>query len=338
MQLDAILEVAIGLVFVWLVISVATMEIQNRIGAWFNWRAEYLEQAIHNMFKDKDMVERFYNHPLILELSLKDKNGGLIKDKKGKVKRPDYIPNPTFATAAFEVIMNAGKGEKDVPVDMLSMTQMKDNMKALWQKNLALASVTHYLYPNMEKDMQAADAKLEQFENKVAEYRKNTEAWFNDVMSQASQWYKLRAQWIAFWIGLGIAIVMNVDSIQVAQKLWLEPSTRAIIVAQAEAQAQSGEPASSALEAINFPVGWTTKKLETNLCGGISVIDYQLVFRSAGECRAVTGLPNLNNFWGILVKLVGYFLSAFAAAQGAPFWFDVLRKLVNVKQASKENQ
>ena len=32
MQLDAILEVAIGLIFAWLVLSVATMEVQNGIG------------------------------------------------------------------------------------------------------------------------------------------------------------------------------------------------------------------------------------------------------------------------------------------------------------------
>jgi hypothetical protein len=39
----------------------------------------------------------------------------------------------------------------------------------------------------------------------------------------------------------------------------------------------------------------------------------------------------LNNGWGMLVKLFGYLLSGAAAAQGAPFWFDVLRKMVGSK-------
>ena len=101
MQLDALLEVAIGTVFVWLVLSVATLEIQNFFTTQRGLRAENLEKAILDMFKNQKLVEKFYNHPLILELS--------PKDKQGKHKRPDNIPNPVFATAALEIILNAGK-------------------------------------------------------------------------------------------------------------------------------------------------------------------------------------------------------------------------------------
>ena len=329
MQLDAILEVAIGLVFVWLVISVATMEGQNRIGILFNWRADYLEKSILSMFKDRTLVEKFYNHPLVLELALKDKDGKTTKDKKGRIKRPEYIPNPIFATAAFEVIMNAGKEGADVPVDTMSIDQMKASMKSLGETNPQLAHVVHYLFPKMGNI-------TDDIETKIAEYRKNTEGWFNDVMSQTSSWYKIRAQWLAFWIGLSIAIILNVDTIHIAQKLWQEPTARAVIVAQAQAEAQNETPSESISFAtaknLNFPIGWTTTALDTNSCNLLSVIDYQLVIRSAGNCLSVTSLPALNNGWGILVKLFGYLLTALAAAQGAPFWFDILRKLVGVRQ------
>ena len=329
MQLDAILEVVIGLVFVWLVISVATMEGQNRIGTLFNWRAKYLEKSILSMLKDRTLVEKFYNHPLVLELASKDKEGKTARDKKGRIKRPDYIPNPIFATAAFEVIMNAGKEGADVPVDTMSIDQMKANMNSLGEKNPELAHVVHYLFPKMgsiSKDVEA----------KIAEYRKNTEGWFNDVMSQTSSWYKIRAQWLAFWIGLSIAIIINIDTIYIAQKLWQEPTARAVIVAQAQAEVQSETPSEnisfSTARSLNFPVGWTTTALDTKSCSMFSVINYQFVIRSAGQCLSITSLPASNNGWGILVKLFGYLLTALAAAQGAPFWFDILRKLVGVKQ------
>ncbi len=327
MQLDAILEVAVGLVFVWLVISVATMEIQNRIGALLNWRAEYLEKSVLSMLKDKELVEKFYKHPLILELSLKDKNGNYIKDKSGKIRQPEYIPNTTFATAALEVIMNAGKDGEDVPVDTMSMDEMKASMKSLGEKNPPLAKMTHYLFPNMEK-------ATDDLEAKISGYRKNTENWFNDVMSQTSNWYKIRAQWVAFWIGLSLAIFINIDTIQVAQKLWQEPTARAVLVAQAQAEAQKDTPSSDGLataRSLNIPIGWTTTSIETKSCGILGISDYRLIIRSGGECLSVTSLPALNNGWGIIVKLFGYLLSGAAAAQGAPFWFDVLRKLVGVK-------
>jgi len=237
MQLDAILEVAIGLVFVWLVISVATMEAQNRIGILLGWRAEYLEKSILTMLKDKTLVDKFYEHPLVMELALKDKNGNHIKDKRGIIRRPEYIPNATFAAVACEVIINAGREGSDVPLDTMSLDQMTASIRSLAEKNPNLARVNHYLLPNMEK-------AVDDIETKLAEYRKNTEGWFNDVMSQTSGWYKIRAQWLAFWIGLAIAVFMNIDTINIAQKLWQEPTARAVIVAQAQAEVQASAPSS----------------------------------------------------------------------------------------------
>ncbi len=335
MQLDAILEVAIGLVFVWLVISVATMEVQNRISALLGWRAEQLEKSILSMLKDEALVKKFYEHPLVIELSPKDSNGNPIKDKNGAIRRPGYIPNATFSAVACEVIMNAGKEGEDIPLDTMSISEIKASLKALAEKNPNLERVNHYLLPNMEKAADNMDAKL-------AEYRKNTEAWFNDVMSQASNWYKLRAQWMAFWIGLAVAVFINIDTINIAQKLWQEPTARAIIVAQAQNTAQSDTPTDTisfaTAKSLNFPAGWTTTSLDTKSCRMIDIIDYEFVIRSAGDCLSVTSLPALNNGWGILVKLFGYLLSAAAAAQGAPFWFDILRKLVGIKPQQPETK
>ncbi len=328
MQLDAILEVAIGLVFVWLVISVATMEVQNRISIALSWREEQLEESILGMLKDKTLVDKFYGHPLMIELALRDKTGKLVRDKKGIIKRPGYIPNTTFAIVACEVIMNAGKEGEDIPLDTMSISEMKASMRSLAEKNPNLERVNHYLMPNMEKAAGNMEAKL-------AEYRKNAEGWFSDVMTQTSNWYKIRAQWMAFWIGLAIAILINIDTINIAQKLWQEPTTRAVIVAQAQAEAQN-EAATESIsfataKSLNFPAGWTTTALDTKSCGIVNIINYQVVIRSAGNCLSVTSLPALNNGWGIFVKLFGYLLSAAAAAQGAPFWFDILRRLAGVK-------
>ena len=328
MQLDAILEVAIGLVFVWLVISIATMEIQNRISLFLGWRAKQLEDSILSMLKDKVLVNKFYDHPLVTELAQKDKNGRSIKDKKGVIRRPEYIPNAVFATVACEVIMNAGKDGEDIPLDTMSVSQMKASMKVLAEKNPDLQRINHYLLPKMEKASGNIEVKLEQ-------YHKNTETWFGDVMLQTSAWYKIRAQWMAFWIGLVIAVLINIDTIHIAQKLWQEPTARSVIVAQAQMEAQNA-PTSDTIsfdvaKNLNFPVGWTTTSLQTKSCGLFNIVDYQLVVRSAGDCLAVTSLPAINNGWGILVKLLGYLLSAAAAAQGAPFWFDVLRKLAGVR-------
>jgi len=322
MQLDAILEVAIGMVFVWLLLSVGTLEIQNRISIRFNWRADLLEKTILDMLKDRQMLESFYNHPLIQQLA--------PKDKRNNFKRPDYIPNPVFATVAFEVIMNAGRSGDTIPVNSMSIEEMLASIKKLRETNPSLARTFQHIVPNIEKE-------VEDFENKVTGFRLNVEGWFNNVMGQASTIYKQRAQVVAFFVGLGFAVLLNIDSIYIAQKLWQDPTARALLVTQAQAQSTLGLPSSDILakaETLNFPIGWTTTPAKDQSCYFIDVEEYQLVIRSAGQCRVLTSLPALNNGWGLIVKLFGYILSGAAAAQGAPFWFDILRKAVGIRPQS----
>ena len=69
MYLQEIFEVAIGLVFVWLVLSTATMQVGEWIANFFKWRAKDLEKAIQRMLSDEDLAELFYDHPLIRSLS-----------------------------------------------------------------------------------------------------------------------------------------------------------------------------------------------------------------------------------------------------------------------------
>lgn len=324
MQLDAVLEVAIGMVFVWLIMSIGTLEIQNRISLWLNWRADLLERTIRDMLKDPQMVKNLYNHPIIQQLT--------PKDKKNNLKRPDYIPNPVFATVAFEVIMNAGKTGDTVPVGRMSIEGMRESVKTLAETNPALARTFQHMVPNLEKD-------VDDLEKRITGYRLNMEDWFHNVMGQASTTYKQRAQVIAFVVGLGIAVLLNIDTINIAQKLWQEPTTRAVLVAQAQAQAAKPDlpPPDLLAQSQNlaFPVGWTTSLANDQSCSLIDTENYQLVIGSAGKCRLLTGLPALNDGWGLLVKLCGYLLSAFAAAQGAPFWFDILRKLVGIRPQSE---
>ena len=41
--------------------------------------------------------------------------------------------------------------------------------------------------------------------------------------------------------------------------------------------------------------------------------------------------PQSNNQTNILLKLAGIFITALAARQGAPFWFDILKRIVNLR-------
>jgi len=123
--------------------------------------------------------------------------------------------------------------------------------------------------------------------------------WFEDVMDRASGEYKRKAIKWAFLIGTTLAIAFNVDSIEIAKSLWREPTLRQVIVAQANNS--EVQPSLEQIGKLGIPIGWSTN------------------------------LPTDGQGW--LLKIMGLMISGLAAAQGAPFWFDILKKLVNLRSS-----
>ena len=323
MQLNAILEVAIGLVFAWLVLSLAVMQVQEWIGTALSWRAKHLSKSIGHLLTDETLRKRFYDHPIIQSFSQPLKNG--------KYGLPSYIPATQFANTLFDLLVHQ-EGDETVVRSPVTFAQLEQAVAQLEPVNPKLAGVL---------SMQLADAKsrAESAEQALDQARAKVGTWFDDAMTRASGWYKRFAQRMALYIGLALAFSMNVDSVQIASQLWREPTVRAVLVAQAGAMQQSDLTAiapnaiDEVYQSLSLPVGWSTTKADVGAPCGLWMIGQPIhpSFPSKGECRQITNLPLLNDGWGWVVKLVGLLISGAAAAQGAPFWFDMLKRLINIR-------
>ena len=437
MYLQEILEVATGLVFMWLVLSLSAMQFQEWIANLFKWRAKGMEGAIRSMLGGLDegheLTEILYNHPLIASLS------------SSTHKKLSYIPAGKFALALFDIVMSAGteawpvkKALAEVEAQVASIanpdqkklaeedlqallatakqiagTQLGDaavdslklQMQTYGEKypefklaiDLALPQIDIYyqkmieeqqkvapgrqnkdltlhqlrlgllametIYPNTKKALGALLAGAEEYaregEQALATARKNVETWFNDSMDRLSGWYKRRAQLIAFTIGIVLALLLNVDSINIATSLWREPTLRQDIVANATAYAQQTQtplpgtepgqagtsPVASVKElqqqltALDIPLGWALTPFDTGgkQCALIPINADQVFGFSGKDEKGQTVCKYVSNFpidWSSgLAKFAGLMMSGAAAAQGAPFWFDILKKLINVRSA-----
>lgn len=201
-------------------------------------------------------------------------------------------------------------------------------------------------------------------ERALATARQNVEKWFNDAMDRLSGLYKRKVQTATFLLGLLLAIFLNIDSINIAFSLWREPTLRQTVVAQAEAYVQQqsqgaeeeGMPLVSPgitvkalqdqLRDLTLPVGWVNDPLprsESIGCDPYSASAYakdgtetHIMGIPIGEvCYPLTNTYPLDaEHWvGWLMKILGMVLSGAAAAQGAPFWFDILKKFVNIRSS-----
>jgi hypothetical protein len=55
--------------------------------------------------------------------------------------------------------------------------------------------------------------------------------------------------------------------------------------------------------------------------------------RLGGECYPIANTPKFNDPTGWLLKIVGLLISGIAAAQGAPFWFDLLKNIIKIRSS-----
>jgi hypothetical protein len=217
---------------------------------------------------------------------------------------------------------------------------------------LALQKTNPRLSRSVTAILRQADGSILRADQLVATTRVNLESWFNDAMDRLSGTYKRKAQVTAFIIGLILALLLNVDSISVATSLWREPTLRQAIIAQAQSYtlpaASQGSTATvsplqnilaleTQLQALNIPFGWTFASFNTagHQCSLLPIKAGQIWgipsrdSQAQPVCLRFSNLPPDIISW--LIKLLGMLMTAAAAAQGAPFWFDILGKLVNVR-------
>jgi hypothetical protein len=138
--------------------------------------------------------------------------------------------------------------------------------------------------------------------------RVRVESWFDDAMDRLSGIYKRRSQAIHMLFGLAVAVGFNVDSIHIAQVLWQDAGKRQALVALAQSYTttnttlpapRSVDQMVSQLESLPIPTGWDSWQA-----------------------------PRKALLW--LYPLIGWSITGFAVSLGAPFWFDLLQKVMNV--------
>jgi hypothetical protein len=219
-------------------------------------------------------------------------------------------------TDALEPILDKWLETKPPENEDEMLAQIMNGAVALAWSNPGLQRALGNLVGNAK--IYAADS-----EKAIALARTNVETWFNDTMDRASGWYKRNRQIGAFVIALVFAALINVDSINIATHLWREPTLRQAVAAQAEQ--------------YKLPVVGDSGQATSQ--GPQDVEDLETTFGELQQSLQKLNLPigwkQRPQGWGILSTLGGLIITAGAATLGAPFWFDILQKLIGIRSAGK---
>lgn len=175
--------------------------------------------------------------------------------------------------------------------------------------------------PNLRKVL---DFLWRQSNGKVEVFQAKVEDWFDDVMARAKDWFGDATKWRLFFIGVVLAGILNADTLQIYKSLSMNAALRDELVEKAQDFSDSRK---------SVPAGPDTSKTFEQ-----AKTDYQVTQQLYNETvQSPLGLgwssstPLPADFWAWLIKVVGWMLTGVAVTLGAPFWFDMLRKLLALK-------
>lgn len=406
------LNVAIGVTFYFLLISIVAMAATEVVELMWKQRGTLLEQGVRSLLQDgsgNGLAKAFYHHPLIRPLYARPgaptapPPEATDAASPNLAHKPDYIPSRDFALAVLD-LLGLTKAPDQVPP--ASLAQRLDDATAevieaaSGQDGLTLTDA------EVQAIQRALRPLLADVGADLDQARLHIEAWYNSAMDRVSGWYKRHAQKVALVTGCVLALFLNADSIFVIKSLSENDGLRTALVAAAEAYVQEAaesattpdghgaadstasdstaalpvrtdssaadsdqahyeeavrryEESVQQLATLGLPLGWErgnpsamwprrltvteddaatayADSLERGLLpADASVKTFTHRLREARP-GAVPSLWDSMTWWGM--KLLGLFLTGLAVSLGAPFWFDVLNKLMVVRSTVKPHE
>ncbi len=354
----AIIETAIGLILVFLVVSLVCSALREMVESLLKQRALDLERGIRELLNDSDgkgLATALYGHPLVFGLFSGKYEPQELKGKlsvwfgRGR-NLPSYIPTSTFAQALVD-LYKQGK-------------------------------INGIYHPEINNLMRV----LSEGAGDTAQLRKNVEEWFDGAAERMSGWYKRRTYAVLLALGIATALLFNVNAIVIAHELYNRSDLRAAVNASAEkvvaagldqndcqrpetnaAETKAAEAKAAEAKAADTK-GAETKATDTKATGtttsDIRTTDKNTPETTASQhdaqCALNASVKELNDLasaglpigwksrarlkafvdqeprgigWPIVV--LGWIATGLSVTFGAPFWFDMLSKFVAVRSTIK---
>jgi hypothetical protein len=332
----SLIELLISLVFIFLLLSIIVSSISELLGNYVNSRGVFLKKALNDVLNDsnynKNFSELLYDHPQVDLL------------KRTQERLPSYIPSKIFAETLIDVIgreyeMSQNRFSKNEAGEHVFDDTVKEpDPYARFKKGV--------------EQLKYSDFKilLNSFLNTSGDLptlTSNLEKWYNDYMDRVSGWYKTHTRKGLLLIAAVVTLALNVDTIRVARELNTNTALRTQVANAAEKYANDRLAQVESANADSLVPKDSLVKIINELRGAydeLNEFELPIGWTKVGNDKTVSGQPSKNkgkseSFWeanGINGWTpFGWIITMMAISFGAPFWFDLLNKLVNIRSAGK---
>ena len=221
-----IIDVAIGLVFFYVTLSLVCSSIQEIIASLLGLRSRNLKKGIENLIGN-EYAQAMYEHPL-------------IKGMRKPNKLPSYIKPELFSTVLIDMISRDKTDENAIDT---AVNDVRDLIAKIDPNN-----PTRGLLISL---VNKADPTIEDLRERLAE-------WFDAGMDRVAGWYKRQVKYCLIGVAAVVTVAVNADSIRIVEQLWQDDALRAAIAAAAEQAVANGDLSSvdERTQLRGFPIGY----------------------------------------------------------------------------------
>lgn len=272
MSIGPVIEVLVGLIFMFFVFSVLASGVNEFISHRLHKRVNFLAAGIWQLLDNRPAnkssendtankyVEKFWSHPLVTQLGQSMEREGKDRERAAKRQKKNGLVRRIWAglgaLAAQKLSSETDKAAR-LKRKAAEVAMAKSGNRRL-PSYIPTPTFVAVLLDITKTDAPGADTPLQRslealHDDKDEMLRKNLGRWFDDQMDRVSGWYKRESKTILFILGLIIVAAMNVDTIAVARTLWKDPTTRSIVNNAAQAQIDAAKTTSTTVAGGTAP-------------------------------------------------------------------------------------
>jgi hypothetical protein len=343
--MSAILNIVTSLILVFLIFSIVVSGLQEWWAQFFGHRGQFLRMGMQRLIGDDAIFVRVIQHPLV---------GNLYRDRAARGKPPSYVEPCNFALAFADIVLRRAGGASDATTDAMQAGPPPltyDNLRAAVAKlRLQHSQAALAVLPIIESSKGDLNIALEGIED-----------WFTNGMDRVTGWYKAYAQRRLFVWGLVVAFLCNVDTIEIYYTLNRSPALSADLSTIATDVVNSGsingvdlknhadaftpDEAKAVMNAVlttappSLPIGYACLSAVAQVDAVKPGADKDTTETATDEIKdtIVRCHDELRrrihhaSVAGLLLQILGWVLTALAGVLGAPYWFGLLSKVVNIR-------
>lgn len=318
-------DIVIGLVFIYLLYSLLGSLLLEITITNIGLRGFFLRKTIFRMLNN-NLIEFFYKHPMIKNLAV----NSLFSNENF----PSYLDKSIFSKVLIDLLQGKDFSYNDRDTLVAKIQQSLDSGKTLWG-NKEIQDETLIIFKSIWSESN----------NDVDKFRHLLEEWYENMMGYSMDSFKRFNQLILFFYGMAISVFFNLDTLKIAQNLQENPELRQQIVNRADAfvknhpnlkvELETNKKSIDALASEQVVSKDSLKKVAEARYVALQALSDSLTKQAIeiSQERLAVGWEggfNKNFNWR---SLFGWLISALAISMGAPFWFDLLNKVMKLKSA-----